>query len=259
MNKSIKEQDRPTSTTANAMLVKFNGGFSFDNVEPFAESTANGDSTFPFKLYDILENASAEGFDHIVSWMPNGNGFKLHDREQFKKTIVARYFNQSHYKSFIRQLNIYDFQRQEGERGSSYSRDFFVRVERFLCGYMKRYIIKTNRTLAGTKRIGLVHGDNKGCCFPSHVVKNEPEEHCVLTPRLQWCMLEHLLPNRDDHDRLMDITSFEDDGSADFEPDPILVTDQMGVVAPRLLKTTCIGPDLASDIIAMFRRSRVSV
>jgi hypothetical protein len=258
----IKEQDRPPSlTTAIAMPVTCNDGARSENVvvEPSSERIVrNSDATFPFKLYDVLEDASAEGFDHIISWMPNGNGFKLHDRESFKKTIVARYFNRIHYKSFIRQLNLYDFQRQE--RGS-YFHDCFVRGERFLCRYITRYIIKNNRGMAGTtKRIGPVHGGHKGSCSPSPVLveNNEAEEHLVLNTSLQWCTLEHLLLDHDDHDWRMDTTSL-DDGSVDFEPDPILVTDQVGATVPRLLRITCIGPDIASDIIAMFRRHRVSV
>jgi hypothetical protein len=242
------------------------GARSGENVVPepsSAEKTGrNGgdDERFPFKLYDILEDASAEGFDHIISWVPNGNGFKLHDREAFKKTIVARYFRHIHYKSFIRQLNIYDFQRQEGERGS-YFHNYFVRGDRFLCKYMKRYITKNNRGTAGTtRRIGrvIVQGGNNGSCSHSPVLlannNHVPEEHLFLTTSL-----EHLLPKHDDYDWRMDINSW-DDGSSDFEPDPILVTDQVGATTvPRLLRTTCIGSDIASDIIAMFRRHSVSV
>jgi hypothetical protein len=146
MDKNFQEarRDEPTLTspTVNAMLVASTDVGRFENdLEPSSSETAlDCEATFPFKLYDILEDASSEGFENIVSWMPNDIGFKMHDPEQFKKTVMARYFNQIHYKSFmIRQLNLYNFKRKK--RGF-YFHAFFVRGERFRCGLIKRSRIK---------------------------------------------------------------------------------------------------------------------
>lgn len=63
---------------------------------------------FPFKMYDLLEDAETYGFEDAVSWTCNGTAFKIHNRRSFEKQIMPRYFpNMNSYKSFRRQLNFY--------------------------------------------------------------------------------------------------------------------------------------------------------
>lgn len=40
------------------------------------------DSTlpFPFKLHQLLEEADEYGTDHIISWLPSGEAFKVRDK-----------------------------------------------------------------------------------------------------------------------------------------------------------------------------------
>jgi len=66
---------------------------------------------FPVKVYEMLENAEAKQFSHIVSWNSAGTGFMVHDKDHFTKEIVPHYFNLTKYKSFQRQLSLYGFQR----------------------------------------------------------------------------------------------------------------------------------------------------
>jgi len=66
---------------------------------------------FPVKVYEMLENAEKQKFDHIVSWNEAGTGFMVHDKDHFTKEIVPHYFNLTKYKSFQRQLSLYGFQR----------------------------------------------------------------------------------------------------------------------------------------------------
>lgn len=66
---------------------------------------------FPVKVYEMLEDADAKDFAHIVSWNSPGNGFMVHKKELFIHEIVPKYFNQTKYKSFQRQLSLYGFQR----------------------------------------------------------------------------------------------------------------------------------------------------
>lgn len=66
---------------------------------------------FPVKVYEMLENAVKQKFDHIVSWNEAGTGFMVHDKDHFTKEIVPHYFNLTKYKSFQRQLSLYGFQR----------------------------------------------------------------------------------------------------------------------------------------------------
>lgn len=69
---------------------------------------------FPCKVYDMLEDADGQGFDHIVSWNSEGNGFMVHNKDLFTNEIIPLYFNQTKYKSFQRQLSLYGFQRITG-------------------------------------------------------------------------------------------------------------------------------------------------
>jgi hypothetical protein len=55
---------------------------------------------FPFKLHTMLEDATKQGFDSDVSWVNDGMAFKIHNRENFAKQILPRYFSQTQYKSF---------------------------------------------------------------------------------------------------------------------------------------------------------------
>jgi hypothetical protein len=67
-------------------------------------------STFPIRLYDMLEDADKKNFRGIVSWLPSGNAFKIHQPQTFVELILPHYFrHQTHYKSFTRQLNLYEF------------------------------------------------------------------------------------------------------------------------------------------------------
>ena len=44
-----------------------------------------------------------DGMGSVVSWLPDGKAFKVHDPKVFVERILPTYFNQSKYKSFQRQ------------------------------------------------------------------------------------------------------------------------------------------------------------
>jgi len=69
------------------------------------------DIAFPFKLHSILEYAEKTNRVDIISWLPSGDAFKIHKPHDFADTILPQYFNQTKYRSFQRQLNIYGFDR----------------------------------------------------------------------------------------------------------------------------------------------------
>ena len=95
---------------------------------------------FPKRLYDMLENAERDGYSHIISWMPDGKSFKVHAdgslNEQDEKAVVEilkRAFNQTRFKSFLRQLQLYGFERiYKGPRKGECKHEFFVRGRRDL-------------------------------------------------------------------------------------------------------------------------------
>jgi hypothetical protein len=55
----------------------------------------------------MLNDAEVKGFDHVVSWQEGGRSFKVHDKDQFSKILLPRYFQgQTRYKSFQRQRKL---------------------------------------------------------------------------------------------------------------------------------------------------------
>ena len=97
-------------------------------------------TSFPYKLYELLEDAETQGFDHIVSWLPCGTALKVHSQRRFEEEgIMSRYFKQTRYKSFQKQLNLYKFQRTpDGINKGSYSHDLFVRGKKDQCKLISR-------------------------------------------------------------------------------------------------------------------------
>jgi hypothetical protein len=96
---------------------------------------------FPWKLHEMLDNAAEiKGFSSIVSWLPDCNSFKVHDRAAFVSQILPQYFKQTRYKSFQRQLNIWGFERitKNGVGQGGYRHDSLVRTKPSLCRCMKR-------------------------------------------------------------------------------------------------------------------------
>lgn len=94
---------------------------------------------FAWKLFEMLETVHKNEIDtDIVSWVDNGNAFKVHDLQRFVDKIVPTYFKQSKYKSFQRQLYFYGFTREStsGKKGhtpGSYRHPMFVRRKKALC------------------------------------------------------------------------------------------------------------------------------
>jgi hypothetical protein len=76
----------------------------------------------------MLEDASKNNFEAIVSWQSGGKSFKVIQPQRFASEIMQTYFNQTKYKSFQRQLNIYGFRRVHlGPNKGGYSHKYFNR------------------------------------------------------------------------------------------------------------------------------------
>jgi HSF-type DNA-binding len=90
-------------------------------------STANN---FPLKLHRILERLESESSYDIISWLPHGQAFKVHDVNRFVNELMKKFFHQTKYSSFQRQLHMYNFQRitskQNKDKGS-YHHPSFIR------------------------------------------------------------------------------------------------------------------------------------
>jgi hypothetical protein len=86
-------------------------------------------SQFPWKLHKMLAFVRSKGLESIVSWQPHGKAFRVHNREKFTAAIMQRFFKQTKYESFRRQLHFWGFKRiTKGEdKGAFYH-------QHFLCG-----------------------------------------------------------------------------------------------------------------------------
>ena len=60
---------------------------------------------FPYKLYAMLDDAEKEQNTHIVRWLPGGKSFVVLLPEDFCKLIMPRYFKQTLFRSFQRQVS----------------------------------------------------------------------------------------------------------------------------------------------------------
>jgi hypothetical protein len=94
---------------------------------------------FPWKLHNMLEDAEHQNWQHIVSWVQGGCGFKVHKSDEFVQEVMPNYFDQTKYESFRRQLNLYGFTRvSRGQLRGIYSHPFFVQSDKSMCRDINR-------------------------------------------------------------------------------------------------------------------------
>jgi hypothetical protein len=101
---------------------------------------------FPWKLHEMLttQRSNLQGrYDAIVSWQPHGRALRVHNKEAFAQLVMPRFFNQTKYKSFQRQLHLWGFKRiNHGEDVGAYYHMYFLRGQPDLCKYMRRHRAK---------------------------------------------------------------------------------------------------------------------
>jgi hypothetical protein len=106
---------------------------------------------FPWKLHDMLDSAEREGYEAIVSWLPDKHSFKVHKPDDFAKSIIPYYFKLTKFKSFRRQINMWGFERiKDGPGKGGYKHPNFVRGVPSLCCLMKRVKIKGTATTSNS-------------------------------------------------------------------------------------------------------------
>ena len=98
---------------------------------------------FPWKLYEMLQTAERRNEEHIISWINDGKAFKVHDRSLFIEEYMKKMFNQTKFKSFQRQLNLWGFERvQSGPDKGSYFHPLFIKGRRECCQQLSRVRLK---------------------------------------------------------------------------------------------------------------------
>lgn len=87
---------------------------------------------FVNRLFDMLENAEADGISDIICWQPHGRCFVMRDQSKLN-SILPRFFKVTKVSSFLRQLNIYGFSRvARGQDRGGYYHELFLQSRRNL-------------------------------------------------------------------------------------------------------------------------------
>ncbi|GFH47077.1 hypothetical protein CTEN210_03552 [Chaetoceros tenuissimus] len=128
---------------------------------------------FPQRLFDLLQDIDVRKPEQssILSWHPNGKYFQVHNRNAFERVIQKKYFNQSKYASFRRQLNLWGFERinpyhttpteeDEQDFSSCYFHPLFQRHDMRLCCTMARVVGKDGSRLRSVSQDGSTEDDN---------------------------------------------------------------------------------------------------
>ena len=119
---------------------------NLDAQETTMHTTPNSRKKFPDILHEILQKQNDDIISSIISWLPDGAGFAIHNKRDFEAVILLTYFNGIKFRSFQRQLNIYGFQRLEKGYQDTYAywHNFFVPDQAHLINFMKRVPVKNS-------------------------------------------------------------------------------------------------------------------
>lgn len=100
--------------------------------------------TFPTKLHKIIERGDMDGYSDVISWLPHGRAFRIHDTKAFVAKVMPKYFYISKITSFIRQLSIYGFRKvsRKGIDKGAYFHDMFLAGRPGLCAGVVRLSIR---------------------------------------------------------------------------------------------------------------------
>jgi hypothetical protein len=215
---------KPTEREASDTDTKMNIG-TF-NLSCLAQDTLLPTSKLPFawKLYEMLETVHRNKIDlGVVSWVDNGNAFKVHDLDKFVNDIVPTYFKQTKYKSFQRQLYFYGFQRVTAQAAAaqavasssthgkqtlgSYRHPMFIRGNKTLCLSMvpkKNSNSKSNESIktSKTKRSGSVVAARKTQTKTKKPKQQKPQQSEIISRCGPRMVSFEELPEDDDADNI---------------------------------------------------------
>jgi hypothetical protein len=104
-------------------------------------SKPGNSQSFPIRLYEVVSNPE---LSDIITWMPHGRSIIVHDPDALVE-VLPRYFNQTKFLSFVRQLNLWGFKRLTREvRGKAYYHELFLRGRPYMALRIKRHRVKGN-------------------------------------------------------------------------------------------------------------------
>mmetsp|Transcript_6770 Transcript_6770/g.8233 ORF Transcript_6770/g.8233 Transcript_6770/m.8233 type:complete len:414 (-) Transcript_6770:144-1385(-) len=114
-----------------------------DSTPPKIVARGGVTTPFPVKLHEMLVKIESDGYASVVSWQPHGRCFVVHKPKEFVDDIMPKYFKQSKFASFQRQLNLYGFVRlTRGQDKGGYYHEMFLRGKHFLAQRIQRMKVK---------------------------------------------------------------------------------------------------------------------
>jgi hypothetical protein len=98
----------------------------------------------PEDLRAMLRDAQEEGNESIVSWLPHGRAFKVHNKHLFVQNILKRYFKATKYTYFSDTVRIWGFARlkDKGRDKGAYFHRYFVKDRPSLTRHLSRQQMK---------------------------------------------------------------------------------------------------------------------
>lgn len=163
---------------------------SLSDRERSASNTSRGGANaplFPWKLHEMLQMCADNDKEGIASWVLNGKAFRVNDISLLVKEILPLFFNQTKYKSFQRQLNLWGFQRiHNGTERGAYHHKYFIRGQPDLCCNLSRQkskkaaAVDTIKTLKTTSLYSNLSKRAPGWPIPStfgSLLRNVSEEN----------------------------------------------------------------------------------
>lgn len=80
---------------------------------------------------------------NIITWLPHGRAFIVRNSQQVREVVLPRFFKQTKFMSFTRQLNLWGFKRiTKGTDQGAYYHELFLRGRPLLSMLMRRQKIK---------------------------------------------------------------------------------------------------------------------
>lgn len=112
----------------------------FGDISPTRKNSGGVVKPFPERLMEVLDRSD---MDHIITFLPHGRAFIVMHTQELREVVLPRFFKQSKFMSFTRQLNLWGFKRiTKGPDAGAYYHELFLRGRPLLCMLMRRQKIK---------------------------------------------------------------------------------------------------------------------
>jgi HSF-type DNA-binding len=107
-------------------------------------SAAGKRNPFPQALHQMLDDSIKCGYEDIITWQAHGRSFRVLDSKRFVAEVLPKYFKQTKWQSYLRQLALYGFLRitRKGDDCGSYYHERFLRGQPLLANTIARTAVK---------------------------------------------------------------------------------------------------------------------